>query len=130
MLADAAAVAEGKLYVHGGGWDVIHARDFPVVHPTMALALLFEVDYLEAPGELPVKIQFITADGDELIAVDLGVAVGHAPGSIKGEPAYVPFTFTFPGTKFDAPGSFSFIISSMNEPLAKVPLHVRQHGRR
>lgn len=129
MLADAASVAEGKLYVHGGGWDVIHVRQFPTIHPSMALAILFEVDYLEAPGELPVKIQFRTADGEQLAEVDLDVAVGHAPGSIRGEPTYVPWTFTFPGTRFDAAGSYSFVVSSNDEPLAKVPLHVVQHGR-
>ncbi len=40
MLCDAAAVADGKLYVHGGGWTHLWAPDTPT---NMALAVLIAV---------------------------------------------------------------------------------------
>lgn len=127
MLADAAQALDGKLYIHGGGWDTITAKSFPTFHPSMALALLFRVEYHEAPGQLPLRIRLVDADEqEERISMGGSVNVGHAPGSIKGEPSFVPFTLTIPSLRFDEPASYSFKVSGGDEWLGTLPLHVRQ----
>ncbi len=40
MLADAAQVQGGKLFVLGGGFDTISAQSLPVVHRSLAVALV------------------------------------------------------------------------------------------
>lgn len=126
MLADAAVVQGGKLYIHGGGWDTIRAHTFPTTHPSLALALLFQIEYSEAPGELPVSIRLVDEDRkeEERVRVEGTVSVGHAPGSVKGAPSFVPFVLTIPGLSFEHPGSFSFKVTTDENWLASLPLHV------
>lgn len=126
MLADAAQALDGKLYIHGGGWDTISAASFPTVHPSLALALLFRVEYSEAPGQLPLEVRLVDADEkEEKLNIKASVNVGHPPGSIKGEPSFVPFTVTIPGLQFDQPASYSFKITGGEEWLGVLPLHIR-----
>lgn len=126
MLADAAQALDGKLYIHGGGWDTISATSFPTVHPSLALALLFRVEYSEAPGQLPLEIRLVDADETEVkMRMKASVSVGHAPGSIKGEPTFVPLALTIPGLQFDRPASYSFKVTGGDEWLGVLPLHVR-----
>jgi hypothetical protein len=55
MLADAAVVERGKLYVHGGGWDSISVDVFPAAHPTLAVVLIVQLEYFEAERDLDVS---------------------------------------------------------------------------
>jgi hypothetical protein len=48
VLADAVAVAEGKLYVHGGGWHLVQSAHLPAVIPNLGVGII--IDF--APGEL------------------------------------------------------------------------------
>ena len=48
MLADAARVESGKLYIHGAGWDTLFAAIFPATHPILSVALLLLVEWDEA----------------------------------------------------------------------------------
>ena len=48
MVADAAHVADGKMYILGGQWDRLTVAKFPAQHPAMALALVLKVEYTEA----------------------------------------------------------------------------------
>ena len=63
MLADAATVADGKLYVHGGCWNTIVTPQIPTIHPTLALAVVFKLNWHEANENLPVVFELVTEDG-------------------------------------------------------------------
>ena len=63
MVADAATAFNGKLYVHGGGWDSLVVREFPADHPAMALALILSADSSEAPGMGELRVQLVAQNG-------------------------------------------------------------------
>ena len=125
LLADAAAVESGKLYVHGGAWDRIALAKLPATHPTMALVFVLRIEYSEALQDIPLRIELLDED-DVLVVplVDGSISIGHAPRTTHGAPAFVPQAITFPGITFERTGRFRFAIRSGEEELASVPFEV------
>lgn len=96
MLAQSAQVADGKLNLLGGGWNITGPDPEP-----MAIALLLEVPWDRANEPHAVKLELLDADGlpvtvDEPdgdgspIEIDVSVEVGRPPGMIRGTPLNVP----------------------------------------
>src|SRR3970040_1316445 len=63
LLADAADVVGGKLYVRGGGWSQRGAPDVPT---NMALAIKIDVPWDETNRRHQVVATLITADGEQV----------------------------------------------------------------
>jgi len=125
FLADAAQVQGGKLYVHGGGWDTIYAGSEPATHPTMALVLLFRVEYSEALTDMPIEIQLLDEDENPAgVQLQQKLNVGHAPGSKPGTPSFVPQALTFNMLTFPRLGGYQFRILAGAKELASVPFRV------
>ena len=125
LLADAARVEGGKLYVHGGGWDTIYAASLPMTHPTMTLAVVFRVEYTEALEDIPFTIELVSEDGEQVHPNVEGVMnIGHPPGQIRGAATFVPQTFTFNLLSFAKVGGFQFRVTAAGETLATVPFRV------
>ncbi len=123
MIADAAVVERGKLYIHGAGWDTIYAGSVPVTHPLMALALLFRVPYSEALVDIPISIELVDEDGRGITPpakVEGKINVGHAPGTKPGWPIAVPQAIQFQGLQLPKVGGYSFRITSGQTELASV----------
>ena len=124
MLADAATVESGKLYVFGGGWDSVLARAFPTRHPVMALALILQIDIDEADKPALILIELL----DEQ---DQTIASAESQGSFEA-PLGERTTFSFPmamsfvGVVFPKPGEYRFRISSAEAELTALPFSVRQ----
>lgn len=55
MCADSATVADGKLYVHGGGWNDLMVDSVPVTYPAFSLVFALELDGSEPEGRLPLE---------------------------------------------------------------------------
>ncbi len=62
VLADAATAADGKLYIHGGGWNRINVASFPVVY-SFALGIQFRIPWTDT--NVPCTIEFDVVDEDE-----------------------------------------------------------------
>ncbi len=96
MLCDSAQVADGKLFILGGGWSMIGPDPAP-----SALALKVDVDwheadrqhhwelYLEDEDGGPVLVE--TPDGHQPIEVRGEFSVGRPPGLAEGSPIDMPF---------------------------------------
>lgn len=126
MLADAAQVTSGKLYVLGGAFDTITARSFPVVYRSIAVVLVAEVGPADRNRDLSIRISLVDEDG-----VDMGVRsegnlrVG-APSSLPaGASNVVPLVGAFGNVRFPNPGGYVFIIEHEDEELARIPFRVR-----
>lgn len=127
LLADAASVENGKLYVHGGGWSVINSREFPVTHPTLALALVFRLEYTEALEDHPVSIELLDEDDQALGAkVDGVIHIGHPPRTKPGTPAFVPQAIRFNMVTFEREGGYRFRISAGEDEVASLPFRVQR----
>jgi uncharacterized protein DUF6941 len=125
FLADAAQVLNGKLYVHGGGWDTIFAGSMPIAHPTMALVLIFRVEYSEALKDIPIQIQLLDEDENPAgIHVHQKLNVGHPAGSKPGSPLFVPQALTFNMLTLQKLGDYRFRIAAGEDELASVPFRV------
>ncbi len=120
MAADAAEAFNGKLYIHGGGWDSLVVRQFPTAHPSMALALLLSADDSEAPGTGELRVQLVDEDGSDLgVGAAAGVGIGLSPLHRPGQRTLVPLALTFTGIQFFRQGAYEFRLSWNGEPLAR-----------
>jgi len=95
LLADAAQVADGKLFILGGGWSLTGPYPTP-----SAVAIKLEVDwhetnvqhhwelFLEDADGQPVLMP--TPDGEQPIEIRGDFSVGQPEGIIEGTPVDVP----------------------------------------
>lgn len=125
MLADAATVADGKLYIHGGGWGVITGDTLPLTQPSMSLVWTLRVEYDEAMQDIPLTIDLLTEEDQAAgVHVEGIVNVGHPPGSRRGSPSSVHQALTFAALPFQEAGGYRFRISSGEQELASVPFTI------
>jgi hypothetical protein len=93
MLADSAQVADGKLFVLGGGWNITGPQPVP-----FALAALIEVPWSGTNRKHAFKFEMIDLDGrpvtvtgpngEQPVAFDGEFEIGRPPGVRAG--AYQP----------------------------------------
>jgi hypothetical protein len=85
LLADGAQIAGDKLYVLGGGWTVVWARDFPVTHPA-SLAIGMMVDWQETNQKHSIEVVLVSGDGEPVgeALVKGDFEVGRPPGIPQG----------------------------------------------
>lgn len=122
ILADSAQVVDGKLYVLGGGWKTLTVTsDFPVVHQ-MGLALSFEVPWGETNMPQTSRIAIQTADGREIMKIDVQFEVGRPPGVPAG-PQRFQFAANF-GLQFEEPGTYVIVGSVEGQEDRRVDFHV------
>jgi len=70
VLADAiSARPDGKLDLHGVGWDTIVAGAVPVTHPRMDVAVRFLLAPHELESQHTVVLMLVGQDGDELARI-------------------------------------------------------------
>jgi len=126
MLADAARVAENKLYVFGGQWDRVYTHAFPTNHAGLTVVLVIEVSYSEALTDHHLRVSLMR-DGGPVGAEARGlINVGHAPGTTPGAPSYVPIALPFENIVFTEPGRYEWVVTLNDEPVGSVPLEVAQ----
>ncbi|HAX24418.1 MAG TPA: hypothetical protein PLR44_11510 [Thermomicrobiales bacterium] len=80
MLADAAQIVNGKLYVLGGGWDtLVVSSPFPVNQPC-GLAIAFRIPGAGTNPRKTARIQVVDQEGTSTIATaDVQFQVGRPP---------------------------------------------------
>lgn len=124
MLADAARVAENKLYVFGGQWDRLYTHSFPATHGNLTVVLVIEISYAEALTDHRLRVALMR-DGEAIGPEARGIInVGHAPGTTPGAPSYVPIALPFEQVVLPKAGRYEWVVSLNDEPLGSVPLEV------
>ncbi len=129
MLADAAQVQGGKLFVLGGGFDTISARSLPVVHRALSVALVAEVGPDERHRDLEITITLIDEDGNEMGVEAKGkLRVGAPPNLPPGSSSIVPIVSPFYNIRFPEAKGYAFVVTFEEEELARVRFRVVQVG--
>lgn len=85
LLADHADVANGKLYLNGGGWENLTVNQpLPISHPC-GIAVAFSIPWNETNQKHPMAIALADEDGREFVTVEGELEVGRPPGIPLGQ---------------------------------------------
>ncbi len=125
MLADAAQVQGGKLFVLGGGFDTISARTVPVVHRSLTLAMVAEIAPEERHRDLEISIALVDEDGQALEVEAKGkLRVGAPPNLPPGSVSIVPIVSPFYNIRFPEAKGYAFVVRFDGEELARIRFRV------
>lgn len=116
ILADSATVADGKLYIHGGGWGAIAAHQFPVAHKSFGVAFATRVGWNETNQPLDLSLDVVDQDAKSILpsgaALSCGtLRVGRPPQIVAGTDQTVPGVVTLEGLTFPAGGTYAVVLS-------------------
>jgi len=109
LLADAAQVADGKLFILGAGISSIGAGPHP-----LGVAILIDVPWDRANIRHLWQLELVDEDGTPVMANDRPVLVGgdfeagRPPGLQPGTPLSVPIAVNFSGLPVQAGHSYQF----------------------
>ena len=114
MLCDHAQVADGKLFINGGGISRFHGPGLP---PSTALALLMLVPWENTNAPITLDLQLLTQDGQPVqdpggspIRIQIQTEVGRPPGIEPGVPIDLPLTFQVGGLRLPS-GRYTWRLS-------------------
>ena len=125
MLADAAQVQSGKLYVLGGGFDTISVRKLPATHRSVSLAMVAEVGPDERQQDLELVVQLVDEDGGELGVMAKGkLRVGAPPNLPPGSASIVPIVSPFHNVTFPEAKGYAFVVTMNEVELTRVKFRV------
>ncbi len=133
MVADAVQAMGGKLYVLGGGWDMLWVASFPARHPSMGIGLRLRVPW-SYMDEFDLSVDLVDEDGRSLFGgkrfvqrIKVARRLGRPAGSETG----VTRAFTFNNLLFPRPGGYAFPIYVGGAEVARVRFRVEDRsGRR
>ena len=85
IIADAAQVVGGKLYVLGGGYDRVTLPTGPPAPHSMAVAVAFRVPWNETNVKHDFELEILDGDGQKIFGGNGQVEVGRAAGIPPGQ---------------------------------------------
>jgi len=123
LLADAATVCDGKLYIHGAGWDTINSSVVPMVHPSIAVVFVLEVDPVEE-DQHRVEIRLVDDADTVVVGVKGHVGVSDSSNVVPGTTTNLPVALNFPTVTFPHAGAYRFVLLINDAELHSLKLSV------
>lgn len=118
ILADGAQVAGNKLYLLGGGWDVLTINNgFPAQH-NMAVAMAVRVPWHETNQRHAFEIEVATEDGGSLARVGGDFEVGRPAGIKPGQAQRTQIAFNAT-VRLEEPGGYAVVVRVDGEQQAR-----------
>ncbi len=107
LLADAVQASRGKLFVLGGGWDVLTVRSLPARHPSMGIGLRVRVPWGWPGDDVRLEVELQDEDGKSVLPGSLSAPVPvrrpeHLP---EGQDVTLVRALTFPEVVFHRGGA-------------------------
>jgi hypothetical protein len=128
MLADDAVAAEGKLFIHGGGWDTMAAATFPLTIPRIALIFTIEVEHHEFQTPHNITVELVDEDNQPAgIKIQGTFRAAASPLGDPGDSVFVSQVLRLEQqVVIHRPGSYRFLITveGQDGPLSSTPLRV------
>lgn len=127
LLADAVQASQGKLFVLGGGWDVLTVRSLPARHPSMGIGLRVRVPWGWPGDSVRLDVELQDEDGKSVLPGSLSAPVpvrrpDHLP---EGQDLTVVRALTFTNVIFRNEGAYSFVVSIDGEVKERLRFMVR-----
>ncbi len=91
ILADAAQVIGNKLFLLGGGWDVITLQGPPPVVHRAAIAVAIRVGWHETNRKHTMELQVVHDDGAVLATLNGEIQVAQPPDAMPGQDQRIQF---------------------------------------
>lgn len=127
LLCDHAEAVNGKLYINGGGWNLLFTPGVPV--PNISLAILIEVPWTETNVRHRLRADLLTTDGDVVevqgnaISLAGEFEIGRPPGIKPGTSLNTPMAMNLGGLVLDA-GHYEWRLFINDDPVARRPFTV------
>ena len=132
LVADCVQAVGGKLYVLGGGWDMLWVGSFPVRHPSMGIGIRIRVPWSHL-DEFVLSVDLVDEDGQSLFGgkrLSQRIRVKRRMGRPAGSDTGVTRAFTFNNLLFPKPGGYAFPIFVGSAEVARIRFRVEQRSRR
>ena len=127
ILADAAQVVGNKLYLLGGGWDVLNVTgEFPA-RQRCGVAASFCVPWNETNQRHNVELRIESQDGNELAKIQGQIEVGRPAGILPGSDQRAQIAADL-GLELKGPGHFVIIGLVEGQELKRVSFTARKAG--
>jgi len=126
LLADAADVSSGKLYVMGGAFDTIQVPAFPAMHPVLAVVLRLLLSPIDLDRKHTLQILLLDADAKHIASAQGELTVPKAPGSPQGWKQAVLLPLRFFNVPFRESGHYNVEILINDQMIKAIPLRVIQ----
>lgn len=127
ILASAAEFTpEGKVYVLGGDFDIIHTDTVPVRQPAMAVVVKLLVQPTECEREHQLRVDFIDQDGAK---VHPEISLPFTPHVRPGYPQRavgVGLVLNYQGLELSREGGYAFHIMVDGLEMGSIPLYVER----
>ena len=124
ILCDAAQVTGNKLYVLGGGWDVITVAGLPTIHRG-AVAVAVRVPWHETNQRHTVELEVVHDDGGSLVKVNGEFQVGQPPNALPGQDQRMQFAANL-DLQLQHAGGYAMIARIDGEESERMPFRVVQ----
>jgi hypothetical protein len=123
ILADYADIIGGKLYLMGGGWDVLTVNTgFPLARP-VGLAVAFSVPWGETNQRHNVEIEMLSDDGQNVGKVAAQFEVGRPAGIKAGQEQRFQLAANLP-LNLPSPGTYVIVARIEGQEGARLPFNV------
>ena len=131
-LADYASISqEGKLSVMGV-FENINVPELPYTHPQMYLAFRIVLNYAEVGNEIPLKIDCVDADGNQVFQVNAKFQVAAAKGRKpkRGDKPGLNQILAINGVKFTRAGNHDVNILVGGRLMAQIEFEVKRQPQK
>jgi hypothetical protein len=126
FTADHAAVENGKVYVNGGFWYLLHQPSYPA-QVSISLVAVIKVPSRAFLEDHLVTVEMVDADEERLpLRIEGGVRVGPGPHLNPGEPAILPLAFPLSGVVVERAGDYWFVLSVDGKELTRYRIRAVQ----
>jgi hypothetical protein len=131
ILADAAVVAEGKHYIHGGGWDTLHAPSFPVTHPALAVAFRVRMPWQDMATSHSLELDVVDSEGRSILPDPPGppqgsISVERSPHLLPGDDQVLPLVFNIMNLQITRAGSHAVVLRVDSLEMARARFQIKQ----
>lgn len=126
IIADAAQVVGGKLYLLGGGYDRVSLPKGPPAHHSMAVAVAFRVPWNETNMKHDFELEILDGDGHKIVGGSGQFEVGRAVGIPPGQDQRTQMAMTI-GWRVERLGSYEAVARVMDAE-RRVPFHIVASG--
>jgi hypothetical protein len=140
FLADSVESVEGKLYVLGAGWNVLHTPSLPFRQPRIGIGLIIRVPYTATNQMHGFELTLQDADGQELPMGDAPAEAGTPDGKIRrfggqfnvgrppslqpGDEQLIALAVNIDGLEFERADAYRFVIELDGSPEKELPFRV------